>query len=236
MVKKQEMRTVHRRPLEARYHGRVPYRRALAWQEERVSAVQGGAAEALFLLEHEPVVTLGRTARREHLLASEAELQELGIEVIECSRGGDVTYHGPGQLVAYPILDLTPDRMDLGQYLRDLEEVNIRTLGRYGLEGERIEGLTGVWVNGEKVAAIGVRVARWVTSHGFALNVTPDLGHFHDRIVPCGIHDRSVTSLARLLESPPGLEEVARKVAEEFAEVFGRDLRSLSITRSGLPV
>jgi lipoyl(octanoyl) transferase len=149
------------------------------------------------------------------------ELAWRGVEVRETGRGGDVTYHGPGQLVGYPIFDLNPDRRDLHRYVRDLEEALIRTLGSYGVTGERIRGLTGVWVGNEKVAAIGVRIARWVTSHGFALNVATDLSYF-GLIVPCGIDDRGVTSLERLLGRPVGLDEVESRVVRAFADVFDR--------------
>ena len=139
----------------------------------------------------------------------------------ETGRGGDITYHGPGQIVGYPIMDLRPDRCDVHRYVRDIEEVLIRTASDYGVEAERVEGLTGVWVGRDKLAAIGVRISRWVTSHGFALNVSTDLEYF-DLIVPCGIADRSVTSLARLLGHPVEQVEVEYRIAAHFAEVFTR--------------
>lgn len=213
-----------RRTIESGWLGRVAYADGLRMQEERVDAVrEGRAAEALFLLEHDPVITLGRNARRENVVASEETLHDLGITVAECGRGGDVTYHGPGQLVGYPILNLAPDRKDVWKYVRGLEEAIIRALAEYDIEGGRIQGLTGVWVEGSKVAAIGVRVARWITSHGFALNVAPNLEHFA-AIVPCGIRTHGVTSMERLLPSPPALEEVAKRFAPHCAEIFGRDL------------
>lgn len=205
--------------------GRLGYAEGLDIQAERVRAVrEGSVSETLFLLEHDPVLTRGTGTDAEHLLADAAELDRLGIELHDAGRGGDITYHGPGQLVGYPILDLKPDRKDLHRYLRDLEEVVIRTLARFGIEGWREEGLTGVWTERGKVAAIGVRVSSgWITSHGFALNVAPDLAHF-GTIVPCGITDREVTSLARLLPEPPSVSEVASVAAEALAAVFGYDL------------
>jgi lipoyl(octanoyl) transferase len=214
-----------RRTIEAAWRGRVAYADGLRMQEERVDAVrEGRAPEALFLLEHEPVITLGRNAHRENIVASEGTLAEMGIAVAECGRGGDVTYHGPGQLVGYPIVNLAPDRKDVGKYVRGLEEAIIRTLSEYDMEAGRIQGLTGVWVDGNKVAAIGVRIARWVTSHGFALNVAPNLEHFAT-IVPCGIRTHGVTSMERFLPSPPSLDEVARRFAPHFAAIFERELR-----------
>jgi lipoyl(octanoyl) transferase len=211
------------RTLATSYLGRVPYDAGASLQEERVRRVQDGGPEALFLLEHDPVITLGRNARKDHILSSAPELSRLGIAVRECGRGGDVTYHGPGQLVGYPILRLSPDRKDVGRYVRDLEEALLRTLAEYGVPGRRFERLTGVWVGNEKVAAIGVRISRWVTSHGFALNVTTDLAHFRT-IVPCGIRAYGVTSLARLLPEPPPLVEVARRFAVHFGGVFEREI------------
>jgi lipoyl(octanoyl) transferase len=206
--------------------GRVPYAEGLELQAERVAAVRSGTEpETLFLLEHDPVVTRGTSTEDAHVLATENELGLRGIELFDAGRGGDVTYHGPGQLVGYPILDLKPDRRDLHRYLRDLEEVVIRTLARFEVEAAREEGLTGVWTPAGKVAAIGVRVSSgWITSHGFALNVDPDLTHF-DTIVPCGIGDRAVTSLRRILgEDTPSVGEVADAAAEELAAWFGRSL------------
>ena len=165
------------------------------------------------------------SARRTHeekVRADEEQLAREGIQVHQSSRGGNVTYHGPGQLVAYPILRLDLHGRDIHRYLRDLEEVLIRLLTRFGVEGRRSAGLTGVWVGDEKIAAIGVAVSRWVTYHGFALNVTPDLGHF-GLIVPCGIRDKGVTSLARLLAQPVTVAEVKPPLVECVVEVFGFD-------------
>jgi lipoyl(octanoyl) transferase len=167
------------------------------------------------------VLTLGvrGDGGRSHILAPPEALAARGIEVHETGRGGDITYHGPGQVVGYPIVDLKPDRCDVHRYVRDLEEVLIRTAADYGLEAGRVEGLTGVWVGRDKLAAIGVRIARWITSHGFAFNVTTQLDHF-DLIVPCGIPDRGVTSLARLLGRPIEPSDVEDRIAEHFRKVF----------------
>lgn len=217
------MNRTHARPLETAWLGRVSYARGLDLQSARVDAVKAGSApEALFLLEHDPVLTLGRNAHAENVVAGPEALAAQGIAVHECGRGGDVTYHGPGQLVGYPIVNLAPDRKDVWKYVRGLEEALISTLAGYGLEGERKQGLTGVWIGDEKVAAIGVRISRWVTSHGFALNITTNLKHF-DTIVPCGIREYGVTSLERLLESPPTLEAAGEAFAGHFAELFERN-------------
>ena len=208
------------RPLEVRRLGRVPYARGLELQERLVADRQAGRIpDQLLLLEHDPVFTLGRNARSENVLFPAQALRERGFEVFETGRGGDVTYHGPGQVVGYPILDLAPDRRDVHRYVRDLEEVMIRTCADYGLEASRVEGLTGTWLGDEKIGAIGVRIARWVTSHGFAFNVGTDLGAF-DLIVPCGIRERGVTSLERQLGRPLPLEEVMDRIAANFAAVF----------------
>lgn len=215
------------RILEARHLGRMEYDRGLELQERIVARRRRGEVEdQLLLLEHSHVITLGSAARREHVLASSDRLRELGIQLTETGRGGDVTYHGPGQLVGYPILDLRPDRKDVHRYLRDLESVLLRVLDSYGLTGERIEGRTGVWCRGAKVAAIGIRVSSgWITSHGFALNVSTDLAYF-ETIVPCGLDDRSVTSLEALLGERVEMEGVLTRTAEAFAEIFARVLRS----------
>lgn len=180
---------------------------------------RGEAPDTLFLLEHTPVITLGRNWKRENLLLSPEALRSQGIEVCEADRGGDVTYHGPGQLVAYPILNLRHWQCSIGWYLRALEEVLIRVLAGYGLQGERMKGFTGVWVNGAKVAAIGIGVHDWVTFHGVALNVDPNMEHFR-LIVPCGIPDKPVTSLALLLGTPPPMQEVFDRFDAAFRQVF----------------
>ncbi len=210
-----------RRPLAVRRLGRVRYAEGLELQARLVSERQAQAVpDTLLLLVHEPVVTLGRNARRENLLLPEEQLRRRGIEVFETGRGGDVTYHGPGQVVGYPILDLSPDRRDVHRYVRDLEEVMIRACRDYGIEAGRVAGLTGTWVGSEKIGAIGVRIARWVTSHGFAFNVGTDLSAF-GLIVPCGIRERGVTSLARLLGRPVAVDETMDRLADHFAAVFG---------------
>jgi lipoate-protein ligase B len=209
----------------------VPYREALALQRALVADRQAGRIDdVLLLLEHPHVLTLGvrGDGGRSHVVASVDTLRASGVEVHEAGRGGDVTYHGPGQLVGYPILDLKPDRTDVHRYVRDLEEVLIRTAADFGVAASRINGLTGVWVGGEKLAAIGVRIARWVTSHGFALNVTTNLDFFR-LIVPCGLADRSVTSLERLLNRDVNLQEVEQTLVARFCEVFERvDSRTLA--------
>ena len=204
----------------------MPYRVALERQQALVRSRQAGETpDRLVLLEHPPVITVGVRGRGRagHVLASPARLGERGIDVIEVPRGGDVTYHGPGQLVGYPILSLKPDRCDAHRYVRDLEEVLIRTVARFGVAAGRIEGLTGVWVGRDKLAAIGVRLSRWVTSHGFALNVATDLDHFRF-IVPCGLAGYGVTSLARLLGGAPPRGEVEATLSAEFARRFDRRL------------
>ncbi|MHB1194399.1 MAG: lipoyl(octanoyl) transferase LipB [Longimicrobiales bacterium] len=210
------------RTLEVRWLGRVPYAEALALQARLVAERRSGSVpDTLLLLEHPHVITLGTASSIEHVLVDERERTERSIELFETGRGGDVTYHGPGQLVGYPILDLNPDRRDLHRYLRDLEEVLIRAVATWGVEAYRAEGLTGVWTAGGKVAAIGVRVSSgWITSHGFALNVHTDLSFFRT-IVPCGISDREVTSITRETGRELGLEEVRGAVVRAFAGVFG---------------
>jgi len=211
------------RSIEVRHLGVVPYEDALALQRRLVDDRQAGrAGDVLLLLEHPHVITQGVRARgsRAHIVASDAALAARGVRVVETGRGGDVTYHGPGQIVGYPILDLRPERCDVHRYVRDLEEVMIRAAARFGVAAGRVPGLTGVWVGGAKLGAIGVRISRWITSHGFAFNVAPDL-EFFGLIVPCGIADRTVTSLARLLGQPPPPGQVEDALAAEFCAVFG---------------
>ncbi len=222
------MRTLHVRRL-----GRVRYAEGLDLQARLVAERQAGEIpDQLLLLEHEPVFTLGRNARRDNVLLSDEMLRQRGFDVFESGRGGDVTYHGPGQVVGYPILDLSPDRRDVHRYVRDLEEVMIRCCGDYGIEAVRVDGLTGAWVGREKVGAIGVRIARWVTSHGFALNVATDLAAF-DLIVPCGIRGRGVTSLERLLGRGVPLDDVMDRLAPHLAAVFERELVPVSAPTPG---
>jgi lipoyl(octanoyl) transferase len=201
--------------------GLVHYQDALRLQAEKVAQRKAGTIpDTLLLLEHPHVYTLGRNAKREHLLASRGWLETHRIEVFETDRGGDITYHGPGQLVGYPILDLTAHRRDLTWYMRSLEEVLIGVAADLGVRAGRLAGAPGVWVENEKLAAMGVHVSRWVTSHGFALNVNTDLGHF-DWIVPCGLRGKGVTSLAKLLGKTVRMETVRGLVVEHFARVFG---------------
>jgi len=176
--------------------------------------------DVLLFTEHEHVYTLGKGGDTNHLLASEEELSKDGTEVFRIDRGGDITYHGPGQIVGYPILDLNQYSPDIHKYLRGLEDVLIDLLQSYGIKGEHEGGLTGVWVGGEKIAAIGVKVSRWVTMHGFALNVNTDLQKF-ERIIPCGIFHKGVTSMKRILGRELPLEEVEARLTESFASVFG---------------
>ena len=206
--------------------GVVDYAAALELQRELVEARRSGTIpDTLLLLEHPPVITLGVKTRGKptNVVASPDELARQGVEVFETGRGGDVTYHGPGQLVGYPILDLSPHRRDVHRYVRDLEEALIRAVGAFGIEAHRVSGLTGIWAGSprreEKLGAIGVRISRWITSHGFALNVAPDLRHFQ-LIVPCGIADRGVTSMEQLLGRPVPMTDVEDAVAGAMAEVF----------------
>ncbi len=210
--------------VEVRRLGTIPYADAVALQHRLVEQRKAGSIpDQLLLLEHPTVITLGVKVRtnRSHVLADERVLATRGVEVVESGRGGDVTFHGPGQLVGYPIIDLRPDRCDIHRYVRDLEEVLIRTAAVFGVTAARVPRLTGVWVGQDKLAAIGVRIARWITSHGFALNVSTDLTYF-DLIVPCGIRDRGVTSLQRVVGRTVGMVEVETAVVDAFAAVFDR--------------
>ena len=210
--------------LEVRRMGLIGYQEALELQRELVEERRANRIpDLLLLLQHPPVITLGvrsETARA-NVVATSQRLAELGIEVHETGRGGDVTYHGPGQIVGYPILDLRPDRCDVHKYVRDLEEVMIRTCADYGISAGRITGLTGTWVGAEKIGAIGIRISRWITSHGFAFNVRTDLDHFK-LIVPCGISDRGVTSLELLTGRTIALDAVEDALIRRFSEVFER--------------
>ena len=217
------------RTLAVRRPGLIEYGASLELQAELVEARRRGAiGDTLLLVEHPPVITLGARTRgeRTHIRASSEDLAAAGIAVHATGRGGDVTYHGPGQLVGYPILDLRPDRRDVHRYVRDLEDVLIGALARFDIQAGRIPGLTGVWAGRPgreaKVAAIGVRISRWITSHGFALNVQSDLRHF-ELIVPCGIADRGVTSMEALRGAPVARADVEAAVIDRFATVF--DLR-----------
>lgn len=218
--------------MEARWLGVLPYADALGLQEQLVSRRRAGEIpDQLLMLEHPHVITMGSSSTPEHILADANERARLGIELHETRRGGDVTYHGPGQLVGYPILDLKPDRKDLHRYLRDLEDVIIRVLARWDIEGWRSDGFTGVWTEAGKVAAIGVRVSSgWITSHGFALNVATDLDYF-STIVPCGLQDRNVASMKGILGEAVSMVEVREAMVEELGVVFGASVEQIA----GLP-
>jgi lipoyl(octanoyl) transferase len=209
--------------VEVRNLGRISYQAGIDLQLDLVARRRAQEIpDQLLLLEHPHVITLGTSSQEGHVLLSADELEARGIELFEVGRGGDVTYHGPGQLVGYPVLSLAPDRKDLHQYLRDLEETLILTLHHFGIEAGREEGLTGVWVPEGKIAAIGVRVSSgWITSHGFALNVDPDLSFFSS-IVPCGIADRPVASMEGVLGRPIDSEEVLAPLLTAFEDVFCR--------------
>jgi lipoyl(octanoyl) transferase len=229
--------------------GLMGYANAYALQKRMVAVRKADAIEDVLLLcEHTPVITQGRNGKREHLLVSENALRQRNVEFYETSRGGDVTYHGPGQLVGYPILQLGAIRKDVVWYVRMLEEVMIRTTAEFGISAQREAGKTGIWVRGEdkeftqraqraqrgeqpteiaaeKLGAIGVHISRWVTSHGFAYNVSTDLRNF-DLIVPCGIAGRKATSLEKLLGRTVNGEEVAPKMVRHFGDVFGLEMRA----------
>jgi lipoyl(octanoyl) transferase len=213
------------RVLNVSWLGSVAYAPSLKQQAERVTARRAGhIPDQLLLLEHPHVITLGSSAHVQNVLADADERARRGIELFATGRGGDVTYHGPGQLIGYPILDLKPDRCDLHRYVRDIEEVLIRALADVALRATRIAGLTGVWIEDRKIAAIGVRVSSgWITSHGFALNVSTDLSYFAS-IVPCGIPHCAVTSIAHEIGTDVDALEVRAVVAARFAEVFERAL------------
>jgi lipoyl(octanoyl) transferase len=222
------------RELEVRRLGLVPYDEALAMQRQLVEERRAGRVpDLLLLLQHPAVITLGvkGDGGRANIVAADVRLEELGIAVHETGRGGDVTYHGPGQIVGYPILDLKPDRCDVHRYVRDLEEVMIRVCADYGVTAGRIQGLTGTWVGAEKIGAIGVRLSRWITSHGFAFNVSTDLDHFK-LIVPCGIIDRGVTSLERATGRRLAVVEIEDAVVRRFQDIFERELIDATLSRS----
>ena len=204
--------------------GTVDYADAHRLQKELLAKrIAGEIGDAVLLLEHPAVLTMGRSASEEHLLASAEVLEARGISVHEVGRGGDVTYHGPGQLVAYPIIDLKPDRRDVRKYMWSLEETMIRTCADFGLSATRVEGLNGAWIGERKVGAVGVRISRWVTMHGLALNANPDLADF-DLIVPCGIRDKTVTSLSAELGRTVGVVDVAGPLARNLAELYETEI------------
>ncbi|MGE5325481.1 MAG: lipoyl(octanoyl) transferase LipB [Deltaproteobacteria bacterium] len=204
--------------------GTIGYAAGLEIQRQRVAARKTGEiSDTLLLLEHPHVYTLGRNAREGNILVSRERLAALGAEVFETDRGGDVTYHGPGQLVGYPILDLTRHKRDLAWYMRSIEQVLIAATADFGVSAGRLPGCTGVWVGNGKLAAMGVHVSRWVTSHGFAFNVSPDLSYF-EHIIPCGIRNKQVTSLEKLLGRRVEMQAVAERVVEHFGAVFGLEM------------
>lgn len=209
--------------------GVEPYDRALDLQRRLVAARREGRIEDVFiLLEHPPVITLGRRGDESNIVASRELLARLGIEVHRVERGGDVTYHGPGQLLGYPILDLRGHRQDVGWYMHSLEEVLIRALADFGIEAGRQGERIGVWIGDKNIAALGARIEEWITYHGFALNVSPDLSHF-DLIIPCGYKGIGVTSMEEVLGEAPEMREVRRSVAQRFSEVFGVEIRQAAL-------
>ena len=213
-------------------HGLLGYAEAYALQKRIVAARKADAIEDVLLFcEHQHVITQGRNGKPEHLLVGEHVLRQKGLEFYETSRGGDITYHGPGQIVGYPILNLGEIRRDVVWYVRMLEEAMIRATTEFGITAMRVAGKTGIWVGSgnseEKLGAIGVHISRWVTSHGFAYNVSTDL-RFFDLIVPCGIVDRKATSLEKLLGRAVGKAEVAPRLARHLGELFGRELKEIS--------
>ncbi|MBS4028888.1 MAG: lipoyl(octanoyl) transferase LipB [Ignavibacteriales bacterium] len=196
------------------------YKQTWDLQKQIFSLVEGKAIDdALILNEHEHVYTIGKSGDDNHLLASEKDLELNGVKVYHIDRGGDITYHGPGQLVGYPILNLERYYLDIHRYLRDLEEVLILTLHDFGIEGKRNNDFTGVWVGENKIAAIGVKVSKWITMHGFAFNVNTDLSYF-ERIIPCGIFHKGVTSMEKLLGKKIAIKEVEASVIKNFEKVF----------------
>jgi len=204
--------------------GLVDYADGLNLQCEHVAARKAGVIpDTLLLLEHPHVYTLGRNAKKDNILFSIEQLAARGVQVFDIDRGGDVTYHGPGQLVGYPILDLTQHRRDIAWFMRSLEEVLIRATRDYGIEAGRLAGAPGAWVGNDKLAAMGVHISRWVTSHGFAFNVNTDLRYF-DWIVPCGLRNKGVTSLQKLLGRPAEMSEVSERVVGHFGEVFNLEM------------
>ena len=213
------------RVCESRYLGRIAYAEALALQQSlHDSRKRNEISDTLLLLEHPHVITLGRAANRANILIDERTRTEKKIELFETGRGGDVTYHGPGQLVGYPIISLAPDAQDVRRYVRNIQEVLVRTVHDFGVKAEPRGGEhVGVWVGDEKLAAIGIRLSRWVTMHGFALNITTDLEYFK-LIVPCGIQDHGVTSLEKILGTKIEIAFVAEITAKHFGEVMGREM------------
>jgi lipoate-protein ligase B len=194
------------------------------WQDR----VEGKLDDLLILTEHHPTYTIGRGGGENHLLVDEEQLRGKGVSLHRIDRGGDITYHGPGQLVGYPILDLTRLYRDIHRYLRELERAIIMTMADFGLQARQVPGLTGVWVRERKLASIGIRVSRWVTMHGFALNVSTELGFFRD-IIPCGIWGKEMTSMAELLGVEPALHQVGQRFTINFGEVFDREMIKVAV-------
>ena len=223
-----------KRALDVHWLGRMRYAQALKLQEQLHSEVASGTRpDTLLLLEHDPVITMGRQVAGAHVLIDEAERKRRGIDYEETGRGGDVTYHGPGQLVGYPIVALQPGERDIKRYVTALEELLIRVAQDFGITAERVEGLRGIWVGNDKLAAIGIRFVRWTTLHGFALNVSTRLADF-SAIVPCGLHDRGVTSMVRLGAGAPTLEQVAERVVAHAGDTLARTTRQQQVPLPGL--
>ena len=196
--------------------GQRPYQEVWDYQKEiQAKRIAGEIEDTLLMVEHEPVYTLGKNANENHLLQS----RDQSVDVFNIERGGDITFHGPGQLVGYPILDLSNYKKSVSWYMRTLEKIIIDTVSEFGIEAKRIEGLTGVWVGDEKIAALGVRIRRWVTMHGFSINVNTDLT-FYDGIIPCGIFDHGITSMEQLLCRPQDMEKVKKVVRSKFGYYF----------------
>jgi lipoate-protein ligase B len=208
----------------------VPYGEAFALQKRLVTMrSQDAICDTLILLEHPPVFTVTRKATRKNILASQDELEDQGISLCETNRGGDITYHGPGQIVGYPIMNLKDHGKDLHKYIRNIEEILISVLVDYGISAHRDKANPGVWIGDEKIAAIGIAVkSSWTTMHGFAFNVNPDLKHY-SLIVPCGLTNKGVTSLSKLLDTPINMEEVREKLIHHYAEVFELRTRKVSL-------
>ena len=211
--------------------GLIPYGPACEWQHRLVRARKARTIpDVLLLCEHPHVITLGRNGTRDHLHAGDALLEQMKVEFHTSDRGGDITYHGPGQIVGYPILDLTEHRRDIGWYVEQIEEVMVCATADFGIAAKRVEGQHGVWIdtpNGEeKLGALGVHLSRWVTSHGFAYNVSTDLRYF-DLIVPCGIAGKGVTSVERALGRAVSMNEARERLIAQFASVFARDVRKM---------
>lgn len=215
------------RRVEALWLGRIGYVQAAVLQREAAARIARGGPETFLLLEHEPVFTLGRNASAADVLFTPERRRELGIDLVETDRGGKVTYHGPGQLVGYPVMNLDPDRRDVRRYVSDLEQVLMNTLADFGVTASRSsvrERVSSVWVGNDKIAAIGVHISRWITTHGFALNVSEEPLPFFRGIVPCGITDGGITSIERVLGRSIELREVAQRLLGHFADVFSRDV------------